>query len=80
MARNTSVLLGEHFNEFISEKITSGRYNSVSEVIRVALRLLEDEESGIKELNKALSQGERSEKIKNFDSKKHLSGLHKKFA
>lgn len=80
MARNTSVLLGEHFNEFISEKITSGRYNSVSEVIRVALRLLEDEESGIQELNKALSQGERSEKIKNFDSKKHLSGLHKKFA
>lgn len=80
MARNTSVLLGEHFNDFISEKITSGRYNSVSEVIRVALRLLEDEESGIQELNKALSQGERSEKIKNFDSKKHLSGLHKKFA
>lgn len=80
MARNTSVLLGEHFNEFISEKITSGRYNSVSEVIRVALRLLEDEESGIQELNKALSQGERSEKIMNFDSKKHLSGLHKKFA
>ena len=80
MARNTSVLLGEHFNEFISEKITSGRYNSVSEVIRVALRLLENEESGIQELNKALSQGERSEKIKNFDSKKHLSGLHKKFA
>lgn len=80
MARNTSVLLGEHFNDFISEKITSGRYNSVSEVIRVALRLLEDEESGIQDLNKALSQGERSEKIKNFDSKKHLSGLHKKFA
>lgn len=80
MARNTSVLLGEHFIKFISEKITSGRYNSVSEVIRVALRLLEDEESGIQELNKALSQGERSEKIKNFDSKKHLSGLHKKFA
>lgn len=80
MARNTSVLLGDHFNEFISAKINSGRYSSVSEVIRVALRLLEAEESGIKELNKALSQGERSGTVKNFDPKKYLNGLHKKFA
>ena len=41
MARNTSILLGEHFEDFISAKISSGKYNSASEVIRTALRLLE---------------------------------------
>ena len=44
MARNTSILLGEYFDNFISAKISSGKYNSASEVIRTALRLLEEEE------------------------------------
>ena len=44
MARNTSILLGEHFEDFISDKISSGKYNSASEVIRTALRILEVEE------------------------------------
>lgn len=43
MWRNTSVLLGDHFEKFISEKVSSGRYSSVSEVIRTALRLLKEE-------------------------------------
>jgi len=79
MARNTSILLGEHFEEFISTKILSGKYNSASEVIRSALRLLEAEESQMKDLNKALIRGERSGFQKNFDQKKHLKNLHKKF-
>jgi len=41
MARNTSILLGQHFGDFISTKISSGQYSSASEVIRTALRLLE---------------------------------------
>ncbi|HEY5461717.1 MAG TPA: type II toxin-antitoxin system ParD family antitoxin [Hanamia sp.] len=79
MARNTSILLGEHFEEFISTKISSGKYNSASEVIRTALRLLEAEESKMKDLNKALIRGERSGFQKNFDQKTHLKNLHKKF-
>lgn len=79
MARNTSILLGEHFEEFISDKISSGKYNSASEVIRTALRLLEEEETKIKHINKSLSQGEKSGFQKNFDSKAHLRNLHKKF-
>ena len=79
MARNTSILLGEHFEVFISSKISSGQYNSASEVIRSALRLLEAEESKIKRLNKALSQGEKSGIEKNFDPKAHLKKLHSKF-
>lgn len=44
MARNTSILLGEHYDEFISKEVSSGKYNSASEVIRSALRMLEEEE------------------------------------
>ena len=79
MARNTSILLGEHFEEFISTKISSGKYNSASEVIRTALRLLEAEELKTKNLNKALLQGEKSGLAKNFDPKVHLKKLHRKF-
>lgn len=79
MARNTSILLGEHFEEFISSKVSSGKYNSASEVIRTALRLLEAEELRTKDLNKALSRGEKSGMEKRFDPKAHLKKLHSKF-
>ncbi len=79
MARNTSILLGEYFEEFISNEVSSGRYSSASEVIRTALRLLEAEESKKKLLNKALSVGEKSGFEKNFDPKVHLKRLHNKF-
>jgi len=79
MARNTSILLGDHFEEFISTKISSGKYNSASEVIRTALRLLETEEAKIKDLNKALAQGEKSGMEKNFEPKSHLKKLRSKF-
>lgn len=79
MARNTSILLGEHFEDYISTKVSSGKYNSASEVIRTALRLLEAEDLKTKNLNKALLQGEKSGIDKNFDSKTHLKKLHSKF-
>ena len=79
MARNTSILLGEHFEDFISTKVSSGKYNSASEVIRTALRLLEAEELKTKSLNKALLQGEKSGIARNFNPKDHLKKLHSKF-
>ena len=78
MSKNTSISLGNHFEEFIKEEITSGRYNSVSEVIRSALRLLEREEKKEKELIKALEAGENSGVIENFNPTNHLKELHKK--
>ena len=78
MARNTSVLLGDHFEEFISSEISSGRYSSASEVIRTALRLLEAEKMKLKDLNKALVQGEKSGYEKSFSPKEHLKKLHSK--
>jgi antitoxin ParD1/3/4 len=39
-----SFALGEHFEEFIDAQVIGGRYNNASEVVRDALRLLEDRE------------------------------------
>ncbi len=78
MARNTSILLGEYFEEFISNEVSSGRYSSASEVIRTALRLLQAEELKKKQLNKALAAGEKAGFEKNFDPKAHLKKLHTK--
>lgn len=60
MARNTSITLGDHFDRFISSQVDSGRFGSASEVIRAALRLLENSEAQLKTLRKMLKEGEQS--------------------
>jgi len=78
MGKNTSILLGAHFESFINGVISSGRYRSVSEVIRTALRLLETEEQKIDNLKKALELGEKSKLIDGFNPKDHLQELRRK--
>ncbi|MCT2561671.1 type II toxin-antitoxin system ParD family antitoxin [Chryseobacterium herbae] len=78
MAKNTSILLGDYFDNFISEQIKSGKYSSASEVIRNALRLFEYEESRKKELINELKKGEKSGFVENFDRKEFLKNLHQK--
>jgi antitoxin ParD1/3/4 len=41
----TSVALNPHFEQFIRAQIDSGNFNDESEVVRAALRLLEDQQS-----------------------------------
>lgn len=78
MAKNTSILLGEHFENYINEKISSGKFSSVSEVIRTALRLLEQEETRYKNLVNELETGERSGFVKDFNRTVNLENLHAK--
>ncbi len=77
MARNTSVTLGEHFDEFVLEKISQGRFQTVSEVVRAGLRTLEENESKLQALREKLQAGEVSPIIEDFDGKKFLAGLGK---
>ncbi|MCI5148480.1 MAG: type II toxin-antitoxin system ParD family antitoxin [Candidatus Electrothrix sp. MAN1_4] len=39
MAKNTSVTLGSHFDNFVTGCLKNGRYGSASEVIRAGLRI-----------------------------------------
>ncbi len=56
----TSINLGDHFTSFLGQLTESGRYGSVSEAVRAALRLLEQEEAKFESLQNALIEGEES--------------------
>ena len=75
MGKNTSVSLGDYFEDFVDESINEGRFKNASEVIRAGLRLLEQEENQIKNLKNAIQIGMDSGVVKNFDALKHLEKL-----
>ncbi|MEM9878327.1 MAG: type II toxin-antitoxin system ParD family antitoxin [Pseudomonadota bacterium] len=53
----TSMTLGSHWEGFIKREIESGRYASASEVIRAALRELEDKSKSLEALRTHLAEG-----------------------
>ena len=75
MGRNTSVSLGNYFEDFVENRISEGRYKNISEIIRAGLRLLEEEEGKITLLKSALQEGIDSGIAKDFNPKKHLEKL-----
>jgi antitoxin ParD1/3/4 len=78
MAKNTSILLGDYFDNFINSQIQSGRFSSASEVVRAALRLFEQEEKQKEALIEELKKGEKSGFVKKFDRQKFIKNLHSK--
>jgi antitoxin ParD1/3/4 len=78
MSKNTSILLGDYFEDFIKSQVNSGKFSSTSEVVRAALRLFEEEELKNKTLVKELSKGEKSGFVKDFNKDKFLKNLHTK--
>jgi len=59
MSKNTSINLGDHFNSFVGSQVMQGRYGSVSEVVRAALRLLENQETKLNALRVKLEASEQ---------------------
>ena len=78
MRKNTSVALGNYFENFVETKISQGRYKNASEVIRAGLRLLETEENYSSVLKCAIQEGLESGIATNFDSQEHLRSLKMK--
>ena len=76
--KNTSISLGNYFDQFVSSQVTVGRYKNVSEVIRAGLRLLEEEEIKVIALKTAIQEGIDSGIANDFDPQKHLESLKAK--
>lgn len=76
--KNTSISLGDYFDQFVSSQVSGGRYKNVSEVIRAGLRLLEDEESKAINLRNAVSKGLESPRVENFNFDENLKQLKAK--
>lgn len=68
----SSYTLGDHYEAFVRELVASGRYMSASEVIRDALRLLEDAEKlraiRLEELREQIREGLESGDAGPFDA------------
>jgi antitoxin ParD1/3/4 len=73
------VVLGTHYNEFMSNAVKSGKYSSITDVVRKGILLLEKEEKKIDMLREELTEGEKSPMIENFDSQDFLEQIHKKY-
>jgi antitoxin ParD1/3/4 len=73
MAKNTSVSLNDHYLEFIEIEVVSGRYGSASDVVRSALRLLEDRETKLRAVREALIEAENAGPGVAFDGEEFLA-------
>ena len=78
MSKNTSILLSEYYVNFINKQIETGKFSSVSGVVRAALRLFEFEKAKKTELIKELEKGEKSGFVENFERDSFLKNLHQK--
>jgi antitoxin ParD1/3/4 len=78
----SSYAVGEHFEQFIKQQVEGGRYASASEVVRDALRLLEEEqqrrEATLEALRTEVKKGLASGKGK--PAEEVLGRLERKYA
>jgi len=78
MSRNTSISIGTYFDNFIQNRISTGRFKNASEVVRAGLRLLEEEETRIIALREAIQEGIESGIAYDFNPESHLERLKAK--
>ncbi len=75
----TSLSLGDHWEVFIKNEVTSGRYGSASEVVRDALRHMEERASKLSILRTRLAEGEaqaaKGEFVEDFSIEELLTEL-----
>lgn len=67
MSKNTSIALSDNNLEYVQRQVRSGRYGSVSEVVRDALRLAEERELKLEVLKRELQKGLDNGPARPFD-------------
>ncbi|MGI8839585.1 MAG: type II toxin-antitoxin system ParD family antitoxin [Caulobacteraceae bacterium] len=77
----SSYTLGDHFEGFVKKQLASGRYNSASEVMRDALRLMEERERRLSSLDAAIARGLADVDARRLtDADEVFDRLHAKYA
>jgi antitoxin ParD1/3/4 len=66
-AKNTSIALGEHLENYARSKVDAGAFGSVSEVVRDALRRAEERDARVERLRQLIREGEESGPARSFD-------------
>jgi antitoxin ParD1/3/4 len=66
-----NINLTEHFDQFVENQVSSGRYSNASEIVRDALRLLEEQEQERAAKLKALRQAAK----RGFDEVDQRKGI-----
>ena len=67
MGKNTSISLGDHYEEYARRKVASGEFGSISEVIRDAMRRAEAQDMKVERLRQLIREGEESGEPAPFD-------------
>jgi antitoxin ParD1/3/4 len=67
VSKNSSFSLGEHCSSFVEAQVGRGRDSSAGDVVRAALRLLEEQDARPEALRAALIEGEQSGPSTPFD-------------
>lgn len=78
-----NISLTEHFNSYIEEKVKSGKYYSASEVVRAALRLMEERENSLENeidyLKERIEEGVQSGPSEIFYADQFLNEMKTKY-
>ena len=77
MARNAPVSPEDHLAPSADIQEAGGRYGSASDVVRAGLRLLEEQETRLEALRRALSEGEASGAAQPLDIDVFLAAKHR---
>jgi antitoxin ParD1/3/4 len=67
--------LGKHWEQFLQSKLATGNYKSIGEVVREALRYMEERDRKLAELRTHLALGAEQAKKGQFDEGYSLGGL-----
>lgn len=79
MAKNTSISLGEHFEAYARRKVASGEFATISEVVRDALRRVEERDRQIANLQQLIREGEESGDPVPFDFEMFLRDMRESY-
>lgn len=78
MPKTTSVILDDHFTQFVAASVDQGRFASASDVVQAGLELLEQEDKR-QALRAAIIEGEESGPSEEFDGAAFVAEMRARY-